>query len=132
MPGKDKASKSGQSLEKAVKDLAENRGLEVRRQFKLGRRLWGAERRIDLILRDSGSEKTLGIECKAQETPGTAQEKIPATLADIQAWPIPGLVVFSGVGFTDDMKAFLIASGRAVELRDLEPWLRLFFSLPLS
>jgi hypothetical protein len=74
----------------------------------------------------------LGIECKAQETPGTAQEKIPATLEDIQAWPIPGLVVFSGSGFTNDMKAFLIASGRAVELRDLEPWLRLFFSLPLS
>ena len=48
------------------------------------------------------------------------------------AWPIPGIVVFSGDGFSPYMRSFLIASGRAVELPDLEAWLRLFFGLPLE
>jgi hypothetical protein len=39
--------------------------------------------------------------------------------------------VFSGDGFSTNIKSFLIASGRAVELSDLEPWLRLFFGLEL-
>jgi hypothetical protein len=30
------------------------------------------------------------------------------------------------------MKSFLISTGKAVELDELEPWLRLFFGLPLS
>ena len=74
----------------------------------------------------------LGLECKFQGVPGTAEEKIPTTIQDISAWPIPGLVVFSGEGFSPYMRSFLIASGRSVELEDLEAWLRLFFGLPLD
>jgi hypothetical protein len=53
---------------------------------------------------------------------GSAEEKIPATIQDIEAWPIPGLVVFAGEGFTANMKSFLISTGKAVELDELEPW----------
>jgi hypothetical protein len=41
-------------------------------------------------------------------------------------------VVFAGEGITPNMKSFLISSGKAVEVDELEPWLRLFFGLPLD
>jgi hypothetical protein len=39
--------------------------------------------------------------------------------------------VFSGAGFSSNIKSFLIASGRAVELEELESWVQLFFGLEL-
>lgn len=132
MPGKATAPKSGKALEDAVTQLAKDLELEVRRQVKVGRRLWGQERRIDLILTEPQQRKRLGVECKYQAGSGSADEKIPATIADIAAWPIPGLVVFSGAGFSPNMRSYLISTGRAVELSDLEPWLRLFFGLSLD
>jgi hypothetical protein len=127
-----KAVSSGDDLAKAVCQLGKKLGLEVREQFKVARRIWGAERRIDVILKDPKTSKTLGIECKFQSVGGTAEEKIPSTVQDIAAWPIDGLVVFAGEGFTTNMKSFLISTGKAVELDDLEPWLRLYFGLPLT
>ena len=130
MPGRDGAPASGRTLEDSVSALAEQLGLEVRRQVRVGRRIWGAERRIDLVLRDR-TGKRLGVECKAQATPGTAEEKIPAIVQDLAAWPIDGLVVIHGEGFTDNMKAFLLSTGKVVYLEDLEMWLRLYFGLEL-
>ena len=132
MSGRGAAPSGGDALELEVAALAERLGLEVRRQVKVGRRLWGAERRIDVVVTEPVSRRRLGLECKFQSVPGTAEEKIPTTIQDIAAWPIPGLVVFSGDGFSPYMRSFLIASGRSVELEDLEAWLRLFFGLPLA
>lgn len=132
MAGGAKAVTSGDELCKAVCTLGKQLGLEVREQFKVARRIWGAERRIDVILKDPKTAKTLGVECKFQGVGGTAEEKIPSTIQDISAWPIDGLVVFSGPGFTENMKAFLISTGKAVDFSDLEPWLRLYFGLPLA
>jgi hypothetical protein len=132
MPGGAKAVTSGDDLAKQVCALGKKLGLEVREQFKVARRVWGAERKIDVILKDPKTAKTLGVECKYQEVGGTAEEKIPTTIQDIAAWPIEGIVVFSGEGFTTNMKSFLISTGKAVELDDLEPWLRLYFGLPLG
>lgn len=73
----------------------------------------------------------LGIECKYQSIKGTAEEKIPTLIQDIDAWPIEGLVVFHGNGFSDNMTAFLLSSGKAVQLEDLEMWLRLYFGLEI-
>jgi len=63
---------------------------------QVARRIWGAVRKIDVVLTHPQTRKTLGIECKFQAVLGTAEEKIPATIKDIDAWPIPGLVVFEG------------------------------------
>ena len=85
-----------------------------------------------MVLIHPQTRKTLGLECKYQAVRGTAEEKIPATIKDIEAWPIPGLVVFAGEGFTENMRSFLISTGRAVEFDELTPWLRLFFGLEMS
>jgi hypothetical protein len=132
MPGGAQAVASGKELVAAVVALAQELGLEAREQVRVGRRIWGAQRHIDVVLIDRQTRKTLGLECKCQSSGGTAEEKIPATIQDISAWPIPGLVVFAGEGFTDNMRSFLLSTGKAVEFEDLEPWLRLFFGLPLE
>ena len=130
MPGRKTAQKGGKWLEDQVQQLARDLGLEVKRQVAVGRRIWGPKRKIDLVVwKDPG--RRLGIECKFQKDPGTAEEKIPTLIQDIDAWPIDGLVVFHGGGFSENMRAFLLSSGKAVQLEDLEMWLRLYFGLDL-
>lgn len=129
MPGKGLAVSNGDELVQAVATLAASLGLETRQQVRVARRIWGAIRHIDVVLTHPQTRKTLGIECKFQGVPGTAEEKIPSVISDIAAWPIPGLVVFAGQGFTDNMRLFLISTGKAVELTELRPWLCLFFGL---
>jgi hypothetical protein len=132
MAGGAKAVASGEELAKQVCELGKKLGLEIHEQYKVARRVWGAERKIDVILKEPKSGKTLGVECKFQGGGGSAEEKVPATIQDIDAWPIDGIVVFAGEGFTQNMKSFLISTGKAVEFPDLEPWLRLYFALPLD
>jgi hypothetical protein len=131
MGGGAKAVTNARQLTKLVREMAERLGLDAKEEYKLGRRIWGAGRRIDIVLRNPKDGKTIGIECKAQGKSGTVEEKIPTTIEDIKAWPIPGIVVFHGEGFTANMKSYLISTGKAVEFSDLEPWLRLFFGLEL-
>ena len=132
MAGKAEAVRSGGDLVERVEALARALGLESAREVRVGRRIWGAERRIDVVLTHAPDRRRLGVECKAQESRGSAEEKIPTTIQDIAAWPIPGIVVFSGEGMSENMKAFLVASGKAVHIDELEPWLRLYFGLPIT
>jgi hypothetical protein len=132
MAGKALAVSNGDDLVKAVALLGQELELESQQQVRVARRIWGAIRHIDIVLTHPQTRKTLGIECKFQGVSGTAEEKIPAVIDDISAWPIPGLVVFAGDGFTENMRLFLISTGKAVEFSDLKPWLCLFFGLPLT
>ena len=132
MAGRALAVANGDELTKLVAQLGRELQLEAREQVRVARRIWGAERYIDVVLIDPQTRKTLGLECKFQAVRGTAEEKIPATIKDIEAWPIPGLVVFAGEGFTENMRSFLISTGKAVEYDELKPWLCLFFGLPMA
>jgi hypothetical protein len=119
-------------LENDVADVARGLGLEAQRKVKVGRRLWGSVREIDVVLTDPSSRRRIGIECKRQQSRGTAEEKLPAVIQDVQSWPIDGLLVFDGAGFSQNIKAFLYSTGKAVELGDLEDWLRLYFGFNLQ
>ena len=132
MAGKALAVSNGEELTHAVVLLAKELGLESHEQVRVARRIWGAIRHIDVVVTHPQTRKTLGIECKYQAVLGTAEEKIPSVINDIAAWPIPGLVVFAGEGFTANMRLFLISTGKAVEFAELKPWLCLFFGLPLG
>ena len=129
MPGRRTATVSGRDLASKVKQVAEELGLSVRTEVRVGRRLWGAVRRIDLVVTDTETRRTLGIECKFQGGSGSAEEKVPATVHDIAAWPIPGIVVIAGDGFTPNMRQYLISTGKAVYFEDLEDWHSLYFGL---
>ena len=130
MPGRATAVKNGDELVVNVVNLAAELGLAARTQVRVARRIWGAVRKIDVVLTQRETRRTLGVECKFQGSQGTAEEKIPSTIQDIAAWPIPGIVVFSGEGFSPNMVSFLISTGKAVEFDDLRAWLSLYFGLP--
>jgi hypothetical protein len=132
VPGRAYAVSTGQGLVNRVIELADKLSLDYQEQVKVGRRLWGAVRNIDVVLTHPESRLRLGLECKFQGTTGTAEEKIPAIVSDIDAWPIRGLVVISGKGFSPNMRFYLISSGKAVDVEDLEDWLRLYFGLELE
>ncbi len=95
----------------------------------LPRRVWGAKRRIDVVLKHPETRVSLGVECKYQGGSGSAEEKIPATIEDIRAWPIRGIVVYHGQGFSKNMVSYLLSTGMSVSLADLETWLELYFGL---
>ena len=132
MAGKATAVQSGADLRDRIVKLGQALGLDVRVEVRVGRRLWGAVRCIDVVLTRTETGKTLGVECKYQGVGGSAEEKVPATIQDIEAWPIPGVVVFGGEGFSTNMVAYFHSTGKAVGLDELEPWLRLFFGLPAA
>jgi hypothetical protein len=129
MAGRAKAASGGARLRDDVAELGRKLGLDVSVEVKVGRRLWGARRSIDVVLRSPETRQSLGIECKFQGTAGSAEEKIPATIDDIRAWPIRGLVVFDGEGFAENMRTYLVSTGMAVEYVDLRPWLELDFGI---
>ncbi len=129
MPGKGIAPKSGDELKRNVVALAQRMGLKAETEVKAARRLWGQRRYIDVVITDEKTGKRLGVECKYQATPGTAEEKIPATIQDIAYWPIPGIVVIAGDGFSSNMQAYLMSTGKVVWFEELEEWLRLYFGL---
>ena len=130
MAGKGTAVKNGNELKRAVVEIGESLGLTSAIEVKVGRRIWGSVRNIDVVLTDPVTRQRIGLECKYQEAKGTAEEKIQATLEDIRAWPIRGLVVITGQGFSPNMRGYLISTGNVIDVEDLSDWLRLFFGLP--
>ncbi len=129
MPGKATAVASGKDLQERVAALGRDLGLGVSTEVQVGRRVWGAKRRIDVVLKHPDTRVSLGVECKYQGGSGSAEEKIPATIEDIRVWPIRGIVVYEGQGFTGNMKSYLLSTGMAVEFCDLKTWLELYFGL---
>lgn len=129
MPGKGTAPKSGDELKRNVVALAQRMGLKADTEVKAARRLWGQRRYIDVVITDEKTGKRLGVECKYQATSGTAEEKILATIQDIAHWPIPGIVVIDGEGFSANMQGYLMSTGKVVWYGELEEWLRLYFGL---
>ena len=129
MPGKANAVRSGRDLQEQVVAVGDALGLRTSIEVAVGRRIWGARRRIDVVLKHPETRVSLGVECKYQGVGGSAEEKIPATIDDIRTWPIRGIVVFTGTGFSSNMTAYLLSTGMAVELEDLPTWLELYFGL---
>jgi hypothetical protein len=83
------------------------RGLSVYREVSLGKSIIGKNRKIDILAVEESSSKALGIECKYQATPGTADEKIPYTLDDLEAMHVPAFVAYAGEGFSIGVKHML-------------------------
>ena len=90
------------------------RGLEIRREVSLGTSVIGKKRRLDLLLVETSTQKALALECKWQDVGGTADEKIPYALRDIESMAMPGAVIYAGSGMSRGVIHLLQASGSAV------------------
>lgn len=119
-------------MREAVCDIGAALGLEVHQDVDSGQCMWGVERRIDVVLIHKQTHKTLGIECIYGDGDRVVEEDAAALVQGMSIWPMKGLLVFSEDGLRSTATGYLIATGKAVELGDLEPWLRLYFGLPLA
>ena len=89
-----------------------NRGLAVYDEVHLGTSIIGKQRRIDLfVLGECGT--ALCVECKYQDSCGTADEKIPYALNDLASQRIPGVIVYAGAGFSAGVLHLLQGSEHA-------------------
>lgn len=77
------------------------KGLTIYREVNLGKSIIGKNRRIDIFARHQETGHVLALECKIQNSAGTADEKLPYTLQDLAAMHIPAFVVYAGKGFSE-------------------------------
>jgi hypothetical protein len=87
-----------------------SRGIDVYEEISLGTSTLGKTRRIDLLLLHAPSGRSLALECKFQDSAGTADEKIPYALEELRALRIPGAIVYAGSGFSDGVLHLLQSS----------------------
>ena len=76
MPGRIAAVNSGAQLQQAVVELGRALGLETREQVRVGRRLWGSERNIDVVFTHREGRRSLGVECKYQGVGGRDRKSV--------------------------------------------------------
>ena len=81
----------------------------------VGSRFVGKKRKLDIVIQHDN--KTVGIEAKYQASQGTAYQKLSYTIEDAKRTPIPTIIVFSGKGIEEDVKAQLNSSGIGIEVQ---------------
>lgn len=85
-----------------------NRDAVVYREVSIGKSIIGKNRKLDILVH--AGDHAFAIECKYQESQGTADEKIPYTLADLRALQMGGCVTYAGNGFSPGVVHMLEAS----------------------
>lgn len=91
-----------------------SRSLTVYTEVSLGKTIIGKNRRIDVFVLRESDQRALAIECKFQSVSGTADEKIPYALSDLEALWISGCLVYGGAGWSEGVLHTLRGSKRAV------------------
>lgn len=89
------------------------RGIQLYEEVNLGTSIIGKQRRIDLLLLENATGRALVIECKYQDSSGTADEKIPYALQDLESLRIPSVISYAGQGFSEGVLHLLQSSERA-------------------
>ena len=87
-----------------------HRGLTVYREVPFGKTIIGKNRRVDIVLIEESSRTAMAIECKYQDSLGTADEKIPYALEDVAKIGMPVCLTYAGEGFSEGIRHMLAAS----------------------
>lgn len=87
-----------------------HRGITVYREVYLGKTIIGKKRRLDILIIEEHSRVAMGLECKYQETAGTADEKIPYALTDMEQLDMPVCLVYAGKGWSAGILHMMRAS----------------------
>jgi hypothetical protein len=96
-------------------------GVIVYTEVSLGKTIIGKSRRIDIFTLRKSDQRALALECKYQRVSGTADEKIPYALQDLEALWIPGCLVYAGQGWSEGVLHTLEGSTRAAFCLPEEP-----------
>ena len=127
-PSQNQPVSSGASFEGQVEKIIRGLNLSYLRQVRMGVSILGRRRKADFLVYD-GTGRSLGIECKYQQSPGSAEDKLVHTIADFDARPVRHILVFGGEGFSRNVKGYLLSTGKAVELDQLRNYLVFYFGL---
>ncbi|MBU1221926.1 hypothetical protein KKF34_11040 [Myxococcota bacterium] len=87
-----------------------DRKIKIYDEVSIGKSIIGKNRKVDLVVFSEEKNSVFLIECKYQNTQGTADEKIPYTLQDMASIPLPAVVVYTGKGFSEGILHMLQAS----------------------
>ncbi len=104
-------------------------GLDYRRKLTVGKTVYGRDREVDVLFRDARNGNRLAVEAKFQRVAGTADEKLPYAVLNLQTLPLPGVIVYGGGGFNLGALHWLCANTRATDIARLHEWLTVFFAL---
>ncbi len=89
------------------------RGLQVFEEISVGTSIIGKQRRVDLLVVSPGGAEAMVVECKYQDSSGTADEKIPYALQDLASMRLPSAIAYAGSGFSEGVLHLLQSSERA-------------------
>jgi hypothetical protein len=92
-----------------------HRGITLYREVPLGKTMIGKNRRIDILVIEESTRVAMAIECKYQDSLGTADEKIPYALSDLTHLAMPVCLVYAGEGFSQGIQHMLAASPIAAQ-----------------
>jgi hypothetical protein len=99
-----KANKSGNTAEEVIATVLRGYGVKFEQQKRIGVSIYGHEMRADFYLPDLD----LIIESKWQDTPGSADEKLPYLVANIrERYPYPAMLVLGGIGWKRGAKEWV-------------------------
>lgn len=90
-----------------------DRGLSVFREISLGKSIIGKNRRVDILAIHEETQRALAVECKFQSVSGTADEKLPYAIQDLEALSIPATIAYAGEGFSQGVLHMLQGSPTA-------------------
>lgn len=96
-------------------------GLRVYTEVSLGKTVIGKNRRVDIFALRTSDQRVLAIECKYQRSQGTADEKIPYALQDLEALWVPGCLVYAGEGWSEGVLHTLEGSKFAAFCLPVQP-----------
>lgn len=89
------------------------RGITVYREVPFGKTIIGKNRRLDVLILEEATRTAMALECKYQDSLGTADEKIPYALEDVRQIGMDVCLVYAGEGFSLGIKHMLAATPEA-------------------
>jgi hypothetical protein len=87
-----------------------DRKITVYREVSIGKSIIGKNRRVDIFVLSKDTQEAFAIECKYQDSTGTAEEKIPYALSNMKSLPMGSCIVYAGSGFSEGVLHMLQAS----------------------
>ena len=89
--------RNGQDFELIVCSMLRQRGADFERQRWFRPSIYGYDWKVDVFVKNAESFRNgLVIECKWQESDGSADEKLPYLVANIRTLPCPAIIIAGG------------------------------------
>ena len=103
------ANTNGRTVEDVIADILHRKRYNYRRQYPVGKGIYGTQRKVDFCVWGSKpAPDGLIIEVKWQHRAGSVDEKFPYLVENIALHPYPTIIVLDGDGFKPSAREWLI------------------------